>query len=370
MINTSYPKNLKRRIIHFYETNETRLEIAFFVAGFIWDIVMMDNIDNLFSLTQQMVYLFIIATILHYEVLFRLHKWKPSKKFISKVWNYRSLILHFLLGSLLSLYSLLYIKSSSFLSSLIFLLFMIVLLVANELPFLKNAKVSVKVGLFAICLFSFFSIIFPLIFGFVGWLPFGFSISTTVAFFYLQIKFLRKKISEDKILFQVIALPGLAIVCIFSLFYSLGWIPPVPISAKDQGIYHAVEKENGKYLLTTEKVWWKFWQSGDQYFKAREGDKIYYYVQIYSPTRFSDQVYIRWLFYDPKLGWQKTDRIPLQITGGRDAGFRASTYKSNYQPGDWRVVVETSMEHEITRLNFTVVNDEGIEPRNFYKELR
>lgn len=361
---------IKQKGLQYYELHEKRLEIAFFVGGFIWDVVMMSNVDDLFSIGQQLFYLIVIASILHHEILFRLHKWRPSSGFFIKLWKYRSLIMHFLLGSLLSVYSLFYIKSSSLLSSLVFLLMMIALLVGNELPILKNAKVSFKMGLFAICLFSFISILYPLLLGFVGWVPFGLSMATTLVFVYLQVWLLRKKLPDDKTLFEAVALPGISIIFIFALFYALGWIPPVPLSAKMQGIYHNVEKANGKYLLSTERTWWKVWQSGDQDFKARPGDKIYYYAQIYSPARFSDQIYIRWLFKDPVRGWQKTDRIPLQITGGRDEGFRTSTLKSNYQPGEWRVQVETTMGHEITRLNFTVTNDESVEPRNLYIQER
>ena len=98
---------------------------------------------------------------------------------------------------------------------------------------------------------------------------------------------------------------------------------------------------------------------------ARPGDKIYYYAQIYSPARFSDQIYIRWLFKDPKMGWQKTDRIPLQITGGRKEGFRAMATKANYQPGEWRIQVETDLGHEISRIGFQVTLDTSQDPRAF-----
>ena len=358
-------KAMKNNFINYYEKNEKQIEIAFFAGGFIWDIVMISDIDDLFSMLQQLIYLFIIASLLHYEILFRLHKWKPALGFSQKLWNYRNLILHFLLGSLLSVYSLFYIKSSSFLSSIIFLIFMIGLLVANELPFLKNAKVSFKMGLYVICLFSFISILFPLALGFLGLIPFGLSVLTTLVIVYFQIQILKKRLPDEKTLFRAVAAPGISVAVVFTLFYFLGWIPPVPLSAKTQGIYHNVEKKDGKYFLSTQKIWWKFWLTGDQDFKARPGDKIFYYVQIYSPARFADQIFVRWLYKDPRIGWQKTDRIAVNIVGGREQGFRATITKSNYQPGDWQIRLETALGHEISRLNFTVTNDLGEQPRNF-----
>lgn len=344
----------KKSLLDLYSKHEKQLEIAFFVGGFIFDILFLSAIDDLFSIFQQAFYLFVIAFILHHEILFRMQKWRPRQSFLIQAWAYRELILHFLLGSLLSVYSLFYIKSASLVSSILFLLGMIALLIANELPVVKSAKVSFKVGLFAICLFSFISIIYPLIFGFVGKLPFLLSVVTTMGLFYLQIRFLKSRLPDVLTHFQAILLPGVSVVVVFTLFYFLGWIPPVPLSAKDQGVYHSVQKKDGKYLLSFEKVWWKFWDHDDQNFKAQPGDKIYYYVQIYSPTRFSDQVFVRWSFKDPRQGWVKTDRIPLAITGGREEGFRASTMKSNFQPGEWRVQVETDLGHEITRYGFEV----------------
>lgn len=354
----------KSKLQEYYHKYETRLDVVFFICGFIFDALLVTEIDHLFSLIQQAVYLFIVAFILHHEILYRLHKWRPHG-FVEKMWNYRNLLLHFLLGTLLNIYSLFYIKSASLISSIIFLALMVGLIIANESTLVKKAKVSFKVGLFAICLFSYMSILFPLLLGFVGWTPFGLSVAATLAFFYFQIRFLRAKLPDERTLFNAVLLPGISVLLVFTLFYALGWIPPVPLSVKMQGIYHLIEKKEGKYFLSSEKVWWRFWETGDQQFKARAQDKIYFYAQIFSPARFADQIFIQWLFKDPVRGWQKTDRIPLQIVGGRKEGFRGYTIKSNYQPGEWRVQVETSMGHEISRMGFEVIADASTEPRVF-----
>jgi hypothetical protein len=357
--------DLKQSLLERYKKHETMLEVIFFIGGFIFDVILVTEIDDIFCLIQQAVYLLIIAVILHYEVLFRLHKWRPGSGFMTKFWSYRNLLLHFLLGSLLNIYSLFYIKSASLLSSLVFLFLMIAIIIGNELPIVKKAKVSAKVGLYGICLFSYISLMYPLLLGFVGWIPFTLALATTIFCFYIQGRALRKNLPDGETTFQVIVFPAASVVILFSVFYVLGWIPPVPLSLKAQGIYHLVEKREGKYFLSKEDTTWDFFSQGDRHFKARPGDKLYYYIQIYSPARFSDQVFVRWLFKDPVQGWQKTDRIPLQITGGRHEGFRAVAIKSNYQPGQWRAQVETAMGHEIGRLNFEVINDDGVDPRNF-----
>jgi hypothetical protein len=149
---------LKEKIAEFREKHETKLDILFFIGGFVFDAWMVAAPDELFSVFQQMAYLVLIATFIHYEMLYRLMKWRPGP-FVSRVWPYRNLALHFLLGTLLNVYSIFYIKSASLFSSLIFLLVMLGIILANELPFVKKANLGMKVALHAICLFSFLSFI-------------------------------------------------------------------------------------------------------------------------------------------------------------------------------------------------------------------
>lgn len=354
----------KSRFLKYYEENETKLDIIVFIGGFLFDIVTLSDIDDLFSIVQQVVYLGVIFLILYYEILFRMFKWKPGPKTV-KAWEYRTLILHFFLGSLLSLYSLFYIKSASILHSLLFLGVMLLVLCANELPGVKKSNLSIKAGMFGICVFSFFSILFPLLLGFVGWMPLALAIVFTGAAFYGMYQLLLKKIPNKFSLMKIVIAPAASVIGLFLFFYIMGWIPPIPLSVVEQGIYHNVEKQNGEFLLSTEKKWWKFWQSGDQHFVARPGDKIFYYAQVYSPARFQDQIYIQWSQKNSKGSWIAADRIPLPITGGRKEGFRGFTYKTNYQPGEWRIQVLTTHGQEITRLDLEVQTSTATDSRNF-----
>lgn len=348
----------------FIHRHETKLEIAFFIGGFIFDAWLIEAPDAIAGIVQQVAYLVLIAVLIHYELLFRLRRWRPHR-WIRKVWTWRNLALHFFLGTLLNLYSLFYIKSASVFSSIVFLGLMVLFILANELPVVKRATVSGKVALYAICLFSFLSIVFPIVFGFVGWTPFLFAVVTTLALFSLQLKLLGRAVPNKRALHRAFLAPGIAIMTIFILFYTLGWIPPVPLSVKEQGIYHAIEKRDGKFILSYEPSSWKFWQKSDSDFKAHIGDKIYFYAQVYSPTRVSDQVSIRWLQKDAKGKWVASDRIPMSVRGGREEGFRGFAVKSNYTPGEWQVRVETSSGIEISRLYFDVVAAEETGPRVF-----
>lgn len=354
----------KQKISDYYEKHETKVDIAFFLGGFVFDVFTLSKIDDPLAILQQVAYLFVIGLILYYEFLFSCQLFQPGPR-LQKVWNYRQLAVHFLLGSLLSVYSLFFLKSASFFSSLSFVLVIMVLMVLNELKSVQQSEVNIKVGLYIICVFSFFSMMVPVVLGFVGILPFLLAMALTGAFIYGVYRLLRRQVQDEKILLRKMVIPGSTVVLMSLVFYLVGWIPPVPLSVENMGIYHNIEKTNGAYILSHEKPWWKFWQTGDQTFRAAPGDKVYFFASVFSPGRFKDSVYVHWYFHDPRQGWKSTDRIPMQVTGGREKGFRGYAIKQNYSPGDWRVSVETTDRREIGRIYFSVETAEANPERVF-----
>lgn len=289
----------------------------------------------------------------------------------------------------MNLYSIFFLMSSSFFSSIIFVLFLFGALVVNELKMVRQRGADVKVALYVVCMFCFFSLMFPLVishlgsrlmgsvgvnkegagFSPVGIVPFLLSVSCTLgilAWFYRR---LRRQVGPRALRSRLL-LPGLSMTAAFLLLYFFGLIPPVPLAASKLGVYHGIEKANGHYLLQYERPWWKFWQRGDQDFVARPGDKIYFFAAISSPARFADTVYVRWMFHD-RRGWNGSDRIPVTISGGRKEGFRGFTTKQNYNYGDgrWKVSVETADGREIGRMYFDLTMAEADPGRSFLTEV-
>jgi hypothetical protein len=337
-----------------YSENEGLYNALFFVGGVLFDVFTLDEIDSLFGVLQQLFYIITIGVLLYFDLI---HRYTPLniKKGFQTIWEYRSPLLHFLLGGLLSVYSLFFIKSASFFSSFGFIAFMLVLLIGNELQVVQKQKISLKIGIYSICIFSFFSMIFPVLLGHVGKLPFFLSIMATVLFVSGFYKLIYKKIENKDSLRKALLLPSFSIMFVFSIFYYLGWIPPVPLSVKEIGIYHDIKRTGeGDYQLFYEKPDWKFWLSGDQNFTSHPGEKVYIFARIFSPARFKDTLYLNWQLYIPKKGWVSTDRVPINISGGRKSGYRGYSYKENYPPGEWRVLVETSDMREVGRIRFDV----------------
>ncbi len=316
---------------------------------------------------QQVIYLAILAFILCYDFLHGQEaELQSGPKFVRRFWNYRGLIYHFFLGSLLSIYSLFFLMSASFFSSVIFVIILLALMIGNELPSVQKSGIDFKIALYVITIFCFFSMLFPILLGFVGRIPFLLSLLATMGTVYGIYRYLEGKVGSI-LLRRRLMLPGALVALGFTVFYFVGWIPPVPLSATKMGIYHKVERQGDVYQLYTEKPWWKFWRAGDQDFRAEPGDKIYFFVSVFSPARFEDSVYLRWSQWHEKLGWQNTDRIPMRVTGGRRGGYRGNAIKQNYTAGEWRVSVETSDGREIGRMYFTVETVPEVTPNREFR---
>lgn len=360
---------LKERLLKLYEENEIKVDIAFFLGGFFFDVWTLSDIDDPFAIAQQVIYLLILGSILYFDFL-KSHGFITIHRKLERAWEYRQLAVHFLLGSLLSVYSLFFLKSASLFSSLIFILLLLGLMVANELKRVRESEINLKIGLFVICLFSFFSMMVPTALGFVGLVPFILSLALTGAALCGIYVLLKKKVQDGVVLRKSLIIPSGTVLALFLVFYLLGWIPPVPLSIQNMGIYHSVEKVNGTYVLSYETPSWQFWQRGDQNFKAEPEDRIYFFAQIFSPARFSDAVILHWYYKDPVRGWQTTDKIPMTIAGGREGGYRGFASKQNYSEGRWRISVETTDDREIGRIYFNVTKVTQANPnRAFYKDI-
>ena len=348
----------------FYKKHARWIPIVSFLLGFLFDIAVLKRVDELSVIIQQAIYLMISASFIGFELVEHLGVEIHPPKLFLKVWKYREFLLHFLLGTLLNSYAIFYFKSASALTSFLFIAILIAVLMVNEFLRFGKSQTQVHVALLSLCLISYFVSLAPIVLGFIGIVPFLSAMVVSIIVFYGYTQILKPKlVSHPKLLKTHLFYPFLAIQITFVILYFTHVIPPVPLSVKYMGIFHGAEKKDSGYELSFINSDWKFWDLGDKNFLARPGDVIYCYVQIFSPARFSDQLQVRWLYSDARKGWMSSDAIRLPVTGGREEGYRIVTRKSNYQPGSWRVQIETLDNHEIGRINFKVVSDETTSER-------
>jgi len=339
----------------YYQAHEGRVAALFFAGGFLFDTVAVGRPDSWHMVAQQALYLAIVTAVLT-QMFFvpdepALDGLSPVKRWY---YRYRLAILSFFLGTLLNLYTLFFFKSSSLLVSFSFLLGMVALLLLNEFGPFKRLGLSFKFALLSLCGLSFCATVVPILFGQIGVTVFLVSMAVGCLPMLALAAWIRRRAPDQfpRARNQILV-PFGGVLVAFLAAYLFRVIPPVPLSIPFIGVYHAVERAQDEYRLSHERPAWRFWQNGDQEFRAQPGDRVFVFFRVFSPTRFADEVRIQW-FHRQQGGWVPQDTIPIKITGGRAEGFRGYGFKTNYQPGEWKVQVETADGREIGRIYFTL----------------
>lgn len=344
-----------QRLRAYVERNERTAAAGFFAAGFFFDIFTVGRVDSWLVIGQQAAYLLVIGAVLLHMFLEQgaPAEAAPASRWARRYREYRSAAIHFALGALLNLYAIFFFKSSSLLVSFAFLAFLLALVLANESRRFKALGLHVKFALLGLCCLSFAALVLPVFVGSIGLTVFLLSMfAGTLPLVFVAWWIFRRRPALFAQARRQILLPLGGVLLAFLVAYLFRVIPPAPLAIPFIGVYHGVERAGDSYRLAHERPWWRFWHHGDQWFRAQPGDKVVVYFRVFSPARFADQVQMRWYWKAQGRGWALQDTIPINIVGGRELGFRGYGFKTNYQPGAWKVQVETTDGREIGRVYF------------------
>lgn len=330
---------------------------AMFVAGFLFDLLTMQRIDAWLDLAFQLAYLVGLTVLL----IMRDGKWR-----------YQTEMLHFFYGGLLSAYVVLYFRSSTFARPLVFLALLVGVMVINEVPFVRRRGYRLRLGVYALCVLSFLTYFIPILVGRIGGWVFLLALLSSAALVWLMTRWLVASDETDRRAARLrLFAPAAGVLVVVAALYLLRLIPPVPLSVQFQGIYHDVRRDASGYTLVYEPPpAWAPWRRDSRPFERRDGDRVHYFARVFAPSGFQHRVVIRWEVFDERREtWLTTDRIPLNIVGGRAEGFRGTAVKANIGPGAWRVTAETEDGRAIATLSFRVEEDTGIDERQ-WKSVR
>lgn len=383
--------NESYRRLQAFRERHAKAEIAvFFGAGILFDIVTLTRIDDFATYIQLGLYLAALVSLMILEERYRAGVAAPPR-LLAKAWRFSEGAIHFLFGTLLSIFILFYLKSTSGLASILFMGFLYTLLVANELPRFRERGPIVRFALLSLCMTTYCALLLPVMLGFLSkWLFVAAVVLSCAALGWLARALYRWTGDAKSIRHQILA-PALVMQVLLVAAYFAGAIPPVPLSVQFIGIYHEVVPPGhelvatsgrearavqaslaaggpptiGTYQLKHQRPWWKVWLHGDQDFAARPGDIVYCFARVFAPTGFRDAIYVHWWLEGQKSGWMDQGRAQLSISGGRGDGFRAYATKKNYQPGRWRVEIETEDGRDIGVIKFNLMNDPSSGERTF-----
>lgn len=341
-----------------------------FLAGVTYDTLTLTRIDRLLDNLILLLYLSLLGTLI--ILTGRMAMGMSLAGLSTRTWAiphlldracpYYPMALHFLLGGLFSAYAIFYLRSTSLTTTAVFFGVVLAFLIANE--FLRDRLSSLKllVSLYALVTFTFFTLFLPVLTGLMNTAVFLVGAALSMAVVIRVVQLIYKGVPVQTRREPVwTTLPALGVIGVLVGFYFLNWIPPVPLSLKFGGMYHNVTKVDGTYQLTFEKgSWFQFWKRSDDTFHKNE--PAYCFTAVFAPVRLDTTIYHHWQ-YRPVVGgdtqaFMTTDRIAIDISGGREKGYRAYTIKSRVAPGEWRVDVETDDGRVIGRVTFQVEDEE------------
>ena len=223
-----------------YRQEHAKAEIAaFFAAGCLFDIVTLTRIDNVANLVQLGLYLVVLSWLMLLDERYSAGVGSPPR-WLRGAWRFSEDVIHFLLGSLLSVFTLFYLKSTSGVASFVFLGLLGTLLVANELPGFREHGPIVRFGLLGLTLTTYLLLLLPILFGFLSvWLFVAAVILSSAAIGWLA-RTLVRWTGDLPAALRRLAAPALGMQALLILANVGGLIPPAPLSVQYIGIYHEV----------------------------------------------------------------------------------------------------------------------------------
>lgn len=356
------------------------LPVLFFFAGVTYDGLTLTRIDRLRDNLVLLLYLTLLGLLIVLATRAGLGRsgkkaddpvaavgWPGLSRLLARAEPYYPEAIQFLLGGLFSAYTVFYSRSASLTTTGIFFLILVAFLVANEFLHDRLSNLRLLVSLYAVVSFCFLTFFLPVLTGFMNTFVFllGAVMSALLALRVVELVYRGGPARPRKEVLLTGLLP-VTVVGILVGFYFLNWIPPVPLSMKFGGAYHAIARAGDAYQLSFEKrAWYQLWKRADDPFRG-EGP-VFCFTAVFAPVDLKTTIYHRWQYRPtatngPARGFSTTDRIPITIAGGREGGYRGYTAKQRMLPGDWRVDVETEDGRIIGRVGFRVEEMNGPTP--------
>ena len=332
------------------------IPILFFAAGFYWQSLTLDRIDNIWI---NLVLLFDIAFLGYIIITYNLIQYhKVDHPVLLKYKNWFPFVIQFLLGGLFSSYLIFYFQSSSFTRTLLFLILFIIFMFINQFFERELTHIYIQVAMYFIAVISFLIFFLPVVFRKMSldmFISSGVIRLVTVLFLLIFLK-LRNDVKSNGEFFRSAGIVVFLYIMINVLYYE-NLIPPVPLSMKEGGIYNKVVRMGNRFKLSGEaQPWYLVGLFSYPVIHYHTGDTVYCFVSIYAPTKLKKKVYHRWEHYDRfHRRWVAYDKIGYQVTGGRYGGYRGYTFKTNIFPGLWRVDVITDENRVLGRIPFRAV---------------
>lgn len=344
---------------------------VFFLSGVTYDTLTLTRIDRLLDNLILLLYLVLLGALIVLTGRLgiepppdreQLTSLSPFTRWALASRPYYPMASQFLLGGLFSAYAIFYSQSATFTGTAVFFALLIMLLMANEFLRDRLSNLRLLVGLYGVVSFAFFTFFLPVMTGYMNVVVFliGAGVSVAVSLWVVQLIY-RNNPERSRQEATRVTVPTVAFIALLVGFYFMNWIPPVPLSLKFGGMYHEIKRTGDQFELSFERQWYQVWKRSDATYPTNT--PIYCFTAVFAPVDLNTTIYHHWYFRpNSERPFMHADRIPIKISGGREGGYRAYSFKQRLDPGDWRVDVESHDGRIIGRVSVMVVEPGETQP--------
>ena len=318
---------------------------------------MLTSVEHAFVNIMLGLYLVISAVSILWMNVSPKYNW--HQKIVDKFSGWVPVILQFCFGSLFSAYIILYTRSASLSNDWPFLLFLIILVISNELFRKRYLSITLPVSILFTVLFSYTIFSLPTFVGSMGpeiFIASGIVSLVIIFIFSMLLSHVAPERFQTSHLYLTVSV--MTIYLLFNIAYFTNIIPPIPLAMKEIGVYHSIARStDGIYTLIFESGGWlPFTSKTSDIFNRQNNEPVYIWSVIFAPAKLRVPVFHLWQYFDDTdRVWVATDLVEFSITGGRDDGYRGYSRKSGVFPGKWRVDVQTAQRNIIGRVEFEIV---------------
>jgi hypothetical protein len=312
-----------------------------FVVGFFFDMFLLPDISDPIARYIGCAYLVAIALL----IMFR--EWTVSlnraSQFEQKMYSFATFVISYCSGSALSFVFVYSLRSAALSVSWPLFLILSICIIANEFVSTHNFRFTLDVGVLLIAVLFYTVFNLPILLKTQSDTTFGLSVAITTAISLLYVFLMRytSEMAEDEAP-RLYAL-AVGIPMFVGMLYFLNIIPAVPLSLKENGVYHEIMRTSGGEFLAKQEVDARtFSKYRTKVFHFTPTDsRVYFFSAIDAPADLTAPLSHVWEKYDnsTKRWVQSGDPIPFALAGGRADGYRAFSYKENVSDGLWRVTV-------------------------------
>ncbi|MFU8802761.1 MAG: DUF2914 domain-containing protein [Bradymonadaceae bacterium] len=333
------PEPTRREI--YWQRVKRWAPLSLFVGGFLFDVVTLGAEINPKALLAVCGY----ALVVPFFFVMRAKSWAMNYQ------RWFTGALHLAIGSLFSALAVLYFRSAGQFFTSIIVIALFTAMVWNEFARRDDSQRELLWGIYCVSLVMLFNFLWPYIIGSVRPLWFYVSTLSAVGLIWGLKVVARVPVKTVR--------TATAIAALLAVLYPLGWIPPVPLVMENSLVGTSFKRADGEYTVTVEP----------QGLVTRIGLKtptlhragrepVYVLTAISAPKRATAELEHRWQHKGPD-GWTTTDVMSIKISGGRQRGWRAYSFKRNMQPGRWKVQTALVGGAILGSENFELVEVDG-----------